>query len=250
MSHADLRIHRLVHGTAGVMERQFDYHPMQHSDGDHAGQVGPHETMIMSADSREAGQIPWLENGYDGRLLEAPDLQQLPSFRMGNTSMTPYKRRNPRFFGILGYLLVLIVSICIRPASAVFVEFQNCLDESYKNNGQQLQLVPMFVSAVFNTTDPNHNLKVTVYTNVTGSTTGKIQYVLPPANDTNYWNSNDTTSGGKIISNPFPDTVAKITTLDNKVSVLSYTPYNSEEAFCDNLVNGTCPLGPTFSANA
>lgn len=249
MSHADLRIHRLVHGTAGVMERQFDDHLMQHSDGNHAGQEGSLETMIMSVDSREAGQIRWFDNGYDGVLSELPGPQQLLSRRMCNT-LTPYKRRSPRFVGALGYLLVLIVSVYIRPASAVFVEFQNCLDESYKNNGQQLQLVPMFVSAVFNTTDPNHNLKVTVYTNVTGSTTGKVQYVLPPANDTGYWNSNDTTSGGKIISNPFPETVAKITTLDNKVAVLSYTPYNSEEAFCDNVVNGTCPLGPTFSSNA
>lgn len=231
------------------MERQFDDHLMQHSDGNHAGQEGSLETMIMSVDSREAGQIRWFDNGYDGVLSELPGPQQLLSRRMCNT-LTPYKRRSPRFVGALGYLLVLIVSVYIRPASAVFVEFQNCLDESYKNNGQQLQLVPMFVSAVFNTTDPNHNLKVTVYTNVTGSTTGKVQYVLPPANDTGYWNSNDTTSGGKIISNPFPETVAKITTLDNKVAVLSYTPYNSEEAFCDNVVNGTCPLGPTFSSNA
>jgi len=196
--------------------------------------------------------MDWPSNSQDGVFANVHGCLRVPSFQACRSSMTPsYKRRQSSFFGIMGYIMVFIASIWIRPASAVFVEFQNCLTESYRNDEPlQLQIVPMFVNAVFNTTDPSHNLNVVVYTNVSGSTTGTIQYVLPPANDTNYWNSNDTTSGGKIIDNPFPDTVAKYTTLDNKVSVLTYQPYNFEEAFCASLENGSCPLGPAWSANA
>jgi hypothetical protein len=236
------------------MERhEIDNHPMQHLDDDHAHKEGLIHIMATSADLRAPMQMDYHGFLLDQRCSRRLSAQRAPSSRIwaGRDSIVPYKRQRSNSFGTFGYLLVLIASIWIAPISAVFIEFQNCLEESYQHNVPlQLQLVPMFVSAVFNTTDPSHNLNVTVYTNVTGSMTGNIQYVLPPANDTAYWNSNDTTSGGKIIDNPFSDTVAKYTTLDNKVSVLTYQPYNFEEAFCGALGNGICPLGPTFNANA
>jgi hypothetical protein len=108
----------------------------------------------------------------------------------------------------------------------------------------------MFFDAVFNTTDPSHNLNVVVYTNVTGSEVGNHQYVLPNGSSP-YWSSNNETSyGGKILDVPDPTGVNKETTLDNKVAVLTYQPYTSSTSFCGSLKdNETCPLIPTFNAS-
>lgn len=230
---------------------QFDDdHLMPDLDDDHAGPEGLYDTMIMSADSREAGQMRWIKYTLDGLSIENSSSRQVANLRMGIISTNPYKRQSSSRFAIFGYLLVLITTLWVRPASAVFVEFQNCLSESVQSDAPlHLQLVPIYVSAVFNTTDPSHNLELTVFTNVSGSTTTKTQYILPAANDTAYWNSNDTSAGGKIENNPFPETVARLTTLFNKVTVLTYEPYTDSKDFCATLVNGTCPLGPAWSAN-
>jgi hypothetical protein len=108
------------------------------------------------------------------------------------------------------------------------------------------------VDAVFNNTDPTHNLNVTVWTNVTGSTVGPTRYVLPAWNSS-YWDtSNDTDYGGKVEANPDPTAAHPLlTTLFSKVNVLTYTPYNPVQGvgFCDILVNGSCPLPPNFKDN-
>ena len=147
-------------------------------------------------------------------------------------------------------LLLLVAGLLFIPASAVFIDFQNCLSESIQNNTPlQLQLVPQYVNAVFNTTDPNHNLRVTVYANVTGSTPTLPRLILPPANDS-YWRSNQTDMGGKISDVPNPEAPKpKFTTLFYKVNVLTYTPYIDSADFCDQLENGTCPLAPVFNAS-
>ena len=104
------------------------------------------------------------------------------------------------------------------------------------------------MDAVFNTTDSSHNLHITVWGNVTGSGPENL-VTLPPANDT-YWTSNRTDLGGKIEDNPSPDDVKKLTTLFNKVNVLTYEPWSETVEFCNQLINATCPLAPSFNANA
>ncbi|KAN0122626.1 Transient receptor potential (TRP) ion channel domain containing protein [Hyaloscypha variabilis] len=157
------------------------------------------------------------------------------------------------FFETWQYLFLLMASLWIIPASAVLVDFQNCLSEDVQNNTPlQLQLVPLVMNAVFNTTDPMHNLNITVWTNVTGSTVELPRLLLPPANDSYWTTPNDTEYGGKIENDPFPSVASPVlTTLFNKVSVLTYTPVNPHTGvgFCDQLVNGSCPLSPNFKDN-
>ena len=145
-------------------------------------------------------------------------------------------------------LFIIIASLWVVPTSAVFLEFENCLSESYrKSDPTHLQFVPLFLNAVFNTTDPNHNLNVTVWGNVTGSGPNRF-FTLPPAN-ASYWSSNDTSVGGKIENVPEPDIPEpKLTTLFNKVNVLTYEPWNQDVDFCNELINASCPLGPAFNA--
>lgn len=106
----------------------------------------------------------------------------------------------------------------------------------------------MFVDAVFNATDPAHNLKVTVWGNVTGSLP---LVALPAWDDTEYWDNTNNTDG-KIQDVPDPDGANKLTTLYNKVNVLTYEPWSQDPAleWCNELVNASCPLGPSFNANA
>lgn len=149
-------------------------------------------------------------------------------------------------------LLALLASLWAAPAAAVMVEFQNCLSQAtQRTQPLELQFVPLFVDAVFNTTDPDHQLQVTVWGNITGSTVGAVpRLLLPAANDTDYWNSNSTTNGGKIVDIPFPEAASpKLTTLSNKVNVLTYQPWNQDLDFCASLINGSCPLGPRFNVD-
>jgi hypothetical protein len=225
----------------------------EHLD-DHVGTGGRGIAITMSADSREAWQ-PGPCEAVDGQLLNLPFSQKgpQPTIRNRRADMVLPRRRHTRSFSTLGYLLILIASLWIVPASAVFIDFDNCLSESYQNgeSGQpkQLQFVPFFMNAVFNTTDPSHNLQVIVWGNVTGSGPENLVVNLPPGNDS-YWTSNSTAQGGKILNIPNEDsTNPKLTTLSNKVNVLTYKPYDHSEAFCDNLVNATCPLAPVFNVN-
>lgn len=137
--------------------------------------------------------------------------------------------------------LVLLVLAVASPAAAVLVEFDNCLPDSYRlNNPPLLQWVPLYVNAVFDTKTPNNNLQVIVWGNVTGS---QNLGTLPPPNDPYWQNPNET--NGKIDETPYSDTLA--TTLVRRVNVLTYEPWNDRTNFCTNdLVNGTCPLAPTF----
>lgn len=156
------------------------------------------------------------------------------------------------FPGTLLWTILLMTSLCAVPTSAVFIDFQNCLSDGYqKNTPTQLQFVPLFLSAVFNTSNADHNLNVTVWGNVTGS--GPTHLVqIPSWNNTAYWEGNQTNLGGKILDNPEPDAEdPKLTTLFNKVNVLTYEPWSESVSFCGGLGGGyECPLGPNFTANA
>jgi hypothetical protein len=152
-------------------------------------------------------------------------------------------------FHRLGQLLLFIASLMVTPTFAVFVDFQNCLSQGYQHDQPlQLQFDPLYVNAVFNTTNPSHNLNITVWGNVTGSGPKDLT-VLPPANSS-YWSSNSTSEGGKIENVPDPIRVNKETTLFSKVNVLTYEPWSETVSFCAQLINASCPLSPSFTANA
>ena len=141
---------------------------------------------------------------------------------------------------------VIFVGLMGSPSSAAFVSFENCLGSNVINSVPtelQLQFVPLFVDAVFNSTAPSHNLNVTVYGNVTGRVT---QEPLPPPDDPQWKNPNQTL--GKI-----PDLSPsnnKYSTLDSVFNVLYYTAYGAPASrFCDSVVQGGCPIAPAFTAS-
>lgn len=150
-------------------------------------------------------------------------------------------------FGRMGVFLFLIAWLSI-PVSAVLISFENCLSDAMQNDlPLQLQIVPKFFDAVFNTTDPNHNLQVAAYFNVEGSW-GRGN--PPPSNDTEYWSGNQTDKGGKIVNILYPNAQKPIaTTAFDKVDVLTYRTWSQNKYFCLELKNSTCPVGPRFNVN-
>jgi len=155
---------------------------------------------------------------------------------------TVTRKLSKRRWSLLYGFGLLAMSLFVNPAQAVMVQFQNCLPESYQNNvPTALQFSPLFVDASFDTTGEMHNLHITVYGNVTGT---YRNVTLPPSNDPAWTNPEIT--DGKIENLPYPGT--KYTTLFNKINVLTYEPWSQNVNFCDQLVNGTCPLAPSFSA--
>jgi hypothetical protein len=221
--------------------------PKYHAD--HVGEGNHYNKMTMSADSRGTWQVAWRSDSLNEPPLSPCSLQQSSLLSIRTRSDVPLRCRWRTSFGTLGFLLVLIASMWIVPTSAVMIDFQNCLSESYQSDTPlQLQFDPLFVNAVFNTTDSSHNLNITVYGNVTGSSP---LVVLPNSTDTDYWNSNQTNLGGKIENIPYPPPGANFyTTLFNKVNVLTYEPWSDTVKFCDQLLNAACPLAPSFNANA
>jgi hypothetical protein len=117
--------------------------------------------------------------------------------------------------------------------SAVFINFDNCLDQNIRNsNPLHLQFIPLFVDARFNTTDPSHNLNLTIYGNVSGQAT---QGTYPPP-DSPLW-SDPSDPFGKIVD---------LSPSNNRYSTL-FQRY--QVRFCNSTVNDSCPLAPSFSAN-
>jgi len=143
---------------------------------------------------------------------------------------------------------VLLFSILIQVSAAAFIPFDNCLEESYKNNiPVPLQWVPLYVDATFNTTDPKHTLKVTMWGNVTGAF---FNVALPPPGSPDW--DDLTKTDGKIVDEPDPGVSnPMLTTLHSKINFLTYIPWNDNTNFCNSsLQNATCPLGPVFDGNA
>lgn len=168
--------------------------------------------------------------------------------RRSNITLLSWQKMS---FGVHVSIMAFILSLWILPASAAFVDFRNCLSErTLHDQPLALQLVPQFVNVIFNSSSPDHNLNITVWVNVTGSTAGSApRLTLPPANDTNYWNSNNTASGGKIEAIPSPDVINKQTTLYNSINFLNYKQFSEYVPFCDYVENGACPLGPIWSSH-
>ncbi|KAH8675519.1 hypothetical protein BX600DRAFT_371799, partial [Xylariales sp. PMI_506] len=142
----------------------------------------------------------------------------------------------------------LVPFLLFTSAAAVLLPFENCLPDNYIYTNQpageaQLQWIPLHLDAVFDLDDGNHNLRVTVWGNVTG----KIgNGTLPAWNNATAWDDPNEVDGK--ISNR-GDSSGLATTLHSKVDVATYEPYIANVNFCDNLVNGSCPLGPVFNAS-
>jgi hypothetical protein len=222
----------------------------KHHD-EHVKDSTRHDTMIKSAVARErwpAGKDIDVEHSADN--LDSP--QPTLSFLQKPESYTRMRRWQLGGLHTFGYLLLLILSLCVLPTTAVEIEFENCLSNDVQNNdangGLQLQFVPLFFDAVFNTTDPSHTLALRVWGNVTGTGPVIRQSPLPPPNN-GYWDSNATDRGGKIIDVPSPDGNNVHTTLASSIDVLTYQNAQDFKPFCDNLTNGSCPLAPNFLAN-
>ncbi|KAF2481273.1 hypothetical protein BDY17DRAFT_235509, partial [Neohortaea acidophila] len=138
--------------------------------------------------------------------------------------------------------LLLLCTAFILPARAAFVKFQNCVDQSIQDiQPLQLQWIPYFVDATFDTSYPNQ-LQVTLYGNVSGQ---QVQGTYPPPNSPTWTNDNDTF--GKIANIGSGD---KFATLFSKFDDLSYSAWDAPAAkFCTHVTQGQCPLGPRFYAN-
>ena len=160
-----------------------------------------------------------------------------------------HARRGRRWceFGLLELALLSMI-LFINRASAVFINFENCLDPGIvnSNNPVQLQFVPLFVWATFNTSSDSHNLNVTVYGNVTGIAT---QQPIPLYNDPQWTNPNETLGKIPDIAGPADD--QKYTTFETSFHVLDYTPYNPDATrFCNSSSLLPCPLAPAFNVTA
>lgn len=158
-----------------------------------------------------------------------------------NRGNMPARLASTRAAGLLVALFMLL-----RPAAAVIIEqWSNCLPEpSNSSEPKGLQWVPLYVGAVFDNDNSSHNLRVTVWGNVTGSYDRSAN--LPAWNDPLWDNASYTE--GKIVDNPFPTTAARLTTLHDTIDVLTYEPYADDFDFCHGaLTNASCPLGPVFN---
>lgn len=141
--------------------------------------------------------------------------------------------------------LILLACIVLRPAAAAIVPWENCLLDSYRYNVPTLlQWQPYHAEAWFDTENPSHTLRVTMWGNVAGSL---FNVTLPPPNSTDW--TDPTKLDGKILDEPEPDSPSpKLTTLYNEVNVLTYEPWAMNYNFCkDSLKNASCPLGPVFN---
>ncbi|OLN95959.1 putative membrane protein C1322.03-like protein 2 [Colletotrichum chlorophyti] len=136
-----------------------------------------------------------------------------------------------------------VACLLMRPASAVLIPFDNCMADTSGSDRPPLQWNPVYVDARFNVTDPNYNLQIIVWGNVSG--TYRTTDVLPPASDP-AWNDPSKTEG-KILQ--VTQEGNKVTTLSNRINVLTYQPFSNLSNFCQHsLVNGSCPLSPVFNS--
>lgn len=154
----------------------------------------------------------------------------VPSFRVAHSSML--------------FLMLICLAFFTNPTSAVLISnFENCLATGYKAT-KALQFTPEFVDVVFDTSNSAHNLRVTIWGNVSGSV---YDINLPPPSSSQ-WTDPDVTDG-KIVN--YTASTNKLTTLSSKVAFLSYEPYSSASAFCGELrSNQSCPLAPVFGGNS
>lgn len=146
-------------------------------------------------------------------------------------------RASPSFGSCVRRRIILLISliqlllIIVSPSSAALTNFENCLSPDIINNNASLQFIPLFANAVFIATTSSHNLKVTVYGNVTGGQNFSL-------NDTHGTDNNQT--DGKIQD---VGTAGLRTKLRATINILAYTLYTAPSPLCDSTVK-PCPLAP------
>jgi hypothetical protein len=138
--------------------------------------------------------------------------------------------------------LCLLVLFILSSAEAAFINFDNCLENSIIANPSQLQFVPLFLSVKYDTAAGPNPLNITVYGNVTGTSTG----AAAPPPDSPDWNNPNATDG-KILN--IVQSNNHYTTLFTSLSMLSFTPIYNPSQFCQSVSQGSCPLGPVFNVN-
>lgn len=140
---------------------------------------------------------------------------------------------------------LVAVALLVLPSQSAFINFDNCLDPTIRNSVPlRLQFVPLFVDARFNTSASSHNLNLTIYGNVSGQST---QGTYPPPADPSWSNPNDTF--GKIVD--ISPSNNRYSTLFQRYQVLTFDAYEADPSrFCNSTLNDSCPLVPSFSANA
>lgn len=140
-------------------------------------------------------------------------------------------------------MIALLLISMVTSTRAAFINFENCLSRStIEADPLPLQFIPQHVWAVFDT-DVDNTLNITVYGNVSGTATDEP---YPPPNDPRWSDPKETL--GKIVDLSVDNN--KYSTLLTKLNVLSFTPHESPSRFCNSLIQGDCPLGPVFYANA
>lgn len=142
-------------------------------------------------------------------------------------------------------LLLLSLQLCLHCARAAFISFENCLDQAIiDSKPKQLQFIPFFLDAKFNTSDPGKRLNITIYGNVTGQA---VVGNYPPPSDPSWTDPNSTF--GKIVN--VSQSNDKFTTLFEKYQFLTYDASDAPASeFCYSTINDTCPVGPSFNGNA
>lgn len=178
-----------------------------------------------------------LPDGYRAHLPEARSWHHFSSRPASLQSPASSMRR------------VVLLGLFTQASLAAFVRYENCLQDSYKNyDPKPLQWIPNRVDAVFDTMDPRHTLRVTMWGNVTGAFTN---VTLPPPGSPDW--ADPTKLDGKILDEPDLHAPSpKITTLHSKVEMLTYQPWSNSTNFCKSVAkaaNASCPLGPVFNVN-
>lgn len=181
---------------------------------------------------------------HSGTLLEIPTHQ--PAQRPPRSRRKPCSM--PSLCGLPTLLVFLALTSFLPLASAVFINFENCLNKVFlrdEAHSPYLQFTPKYVWAVFNTTAPSHNLNITVYGNVSGQAQlGQ----LPSRDNESYWNDTRNTFGKMVDLQPND---SKYTTLLSSYRVLTYAAaIPAPQQFCNTTVNATCPIAPAWHANA
>ena len=185
-----------------------------------------------------------MESTRFARMSAQPLRKNTTRCRQTTTFQTyPFKLKMPQ----LGTLAVAIfmLTLVLKPSTAYFIHFDNCLSPNIVNSNhpKQLQFVPLFVWASFNSTAVSHNLNITVYGNVDG--VGRIQQ-YPNQTDPQWRDANETV--GKIPDLAGDPGMEKYTTFTTEFDVLDYTPYHPEAVrFCNTSALTPCPWAPVFN---
>lgn len=183
----------------------------------------------------------------------AIELDEFPSLRKTSrprrTGSLSTRRRSwrdssqPQWTSLWWIALVGLVTLA-SPTAAVLLDFDNCLSKTILESAPlQLQFVPTNVSVTFNNSDPLNPLNVTVYGNVSGTSSRTANYPAPDSAD---W-TNINWTDGKI--EDLSSSGNMYSTLLTDFNVLSFTPFSNASRFRDSVTQGTFPLAPVFNYN-